>query len=97
MNDMLKDLKPCPNCGSTDLSDHYVYIACNKCLMCGPKENRGVNDAHSDYIDHKMAVENWNDLPRREEKNNEPIIDSEKVIQVDPLIIKEGTSKPRKR
>lgn len=30
-----KGLLPCPNCGCRDLSHHYVYIKCNKCLMCG--------------------------------------------------------------
>ena len=64
----MTDLKPCPNCKSTDLRDHYVYIACNKCYMCGPKENGGHHDAHSDYIDHQNAIENWNNLPRRNEK-----------------------------
>jgi hypothetical protein len=44
-----------------------------------------------------MAVENWNNLPRRENKNNELIIDPEKTIYIDPVIIREGTSKPRKK
>lgn len=57
-------LKPCPACKSTNLSDHYVYIQCNKCLMSGPKMNGGKNDDHSDYIDRENAIEAWNKLPR---------------------------------
>lgn len=63
--------KPCPYCKSTDLTDCYVYIKCNRCLMDGPKMNRGNNDAHADFRDHEMAIEAWNKLPRniiREER-----------------------------
>ena len=64
----MSDLKPCPNCGSTDLKDAYVYIRCNRCLMGGPKSNNGNNDDHADHMDHKWAIEKWNNLPRRDEK-----------------------------
>jgi len=62
-----KDLKPCPNCGSTDLKHKSVYIKCNKCLMEGPKTNGGSNDEHADHMDWKWAIQNWNDLPRFED------------------------------
>jgi hypothetical protein len=60
-----KGLLPCPNCGCLDLAHHYVYIKCNKCLMCGPKGNGGHNDAHADNIDYKNAIKDWNNLPRK--------------------------------
>jgi len=61
-------MKPCPNCGSTDLNDRYVYVECNVCLMTGPKQNNGRNDEHADEFDHKIAVRNWNELPRNKTK-----------------------------
>ena len=63
----LKDLKPCPNCGSTDLKHKNIYIRCNKCLMEGPKTNDGQNDQHADHMDWKWAIQNWNNLPRLED------------------------------
>ena len=60
----MENLKPCPNCKSRNLTDCYVYIKCNDCLMEGPKTNNGEKNAHADYIDHKKAVEYWNELPR---------------------------------
>ncbi len=57
-------LLPCPYCGSTNLSHHYVYIQCDDCLMCGPKSNNGQNDQHSDHWDYELAIERWNKLPR---------------------------------
>ncbi len=61
----MANLKPCPNCGSTNLEDHYVCIQCKKCLMIGPQMNGGNNDAHAEYIDHENAVKAWNNLPRK--------------------------------
>lgn len=63
------ELLPCPNCGSTNLRDAYVYIACKNCLMEGPKMNGGNNNDHADYIDHKGAIEYWNNLPRKKNKD----------------------------
>jgi len=60
-------LKECPNCGSEDLRNAYVYIQCNKCLMTGPQMNGGRIDAHCDHVDQKAAEEAWNDLPRKNE------------------------------
>jgi len=67
---MKENLKPCPYCGSTNLTDCYVYIRCDNCLMEGPKMNNGQNDAHADYMDNKNAITAWNKLPRnlREKK-----------------------------
>jgi len=61
----MADLKPCPNCKSTDLADCYVYIKCRTCKMTGPQMNDGNNDSHADYLDHENAVNAWNKLPRR--------------------------------
>ena len=58
-------MKPCPHCGSSEIVDHYVYMQCSKCLMCGPMMNRGLNDDHADYIDNEHAIEAWNSLPRK--------------------------------
>ena len=63
-NKMIK-LKNCPFCKSNEIKDYYVYIQCNNCLMTGPQENGGRNDAHSDYLDRERAIKNWNELPRR--------------------------------
>lgn len=63
----MKNLKPCPNYNSNDLTDCYVFIKCNNCLMEGPKTNGGKNNAHADYVDHENAIKYWNNLPR---KNN---------------------------
>lgn len=59
------NLKSCPNCGSEDLKDCYVYIKCNQCLMEGPKTNGGNYDDHADYIDRENAIKYWNSLPRK--------------------------------
>jgi len=64
----ISDLKPCPNCRSTELKHCYVYIRCTICLMEGPKSNGGHNDDHADHMDYKWAIESWNNLPRRDEK-----------------------------
>ena len=74
----MENLKPCPHCNSTDLEDCYIYIKCNKCLMNGPKMNDGYNDAHSGMIDHRMAIDAWNKLPRNlREKKLERILKNE--------------------
>jgi len=36
--------------------------------MGGPKSNNGQNDDHADHMDHKWAIDAWNNLPRRNEK-----------------------------
>ena len=59
-------IKPCPNCKSTNIKDCYVYIRCNTCLMCGPMLNGGLNTGYADHVDHKFAIEKWNNLPREE-------------------------------
>jgi len=64
----MEDLKPCPNCECKHIRDCYVYMKCENCLMDGPKMNKGNNDAHADHMDHKNAIEAWNNLPRRNEK-----------------------------
>jgi hypothetical protein len=64
-NTMLEELKPCPNCKSTNLKDHYIYICCLDCHMRGPASNGGMHDEHSDWVDHVRAHEYWNKLPRR--------------------------------
>ncbi len=61
---MLENLKPCPNCESTNLKDLYVYISCNDCLMDGPKSNGG-ELRYADYLDNEFAHTDWNKLPRR--------------------------------
>lgn len=61
----MENLKPCPNCGSTDLKSGGVYVQCNKCLMTGPQMNRGINDEHADYMDYQNAQKAWNNLPRK--------------------------------
>ena len=58
------DLRSCPNCKSTEIEDNYIYMQCMNCLMTGPQMNGGNNDDHADHIDHKRAIEAWNNLPR---------------------------------
>jgi hypothetical protein len=62
-----EELLPCPNCGTTNLKDCYIYIRCDNydCLMTGPKANGGTNNDHVDYMDHKWAIKKWNELPRK--------------------------------
>jgi hypothetical protein len=61
---MMNELKPCPNCGSTDLEDLHSYVMCNRCLMCGPKI-AGWDSCNSEFIDFGFARKFWNDLPRK--------------------------------
>ena len=56
----MNELKPCPFCGNTFLTDNYVYISCNKCKANGPKMNNGNNDDHADFIDNENAIKAWN-------------------------------------
>jgi hypothetical protein len=66
----LIDLKPCPNCGSALPKDCYVYIRCEHCGLKGPQFNGGNNDSHADHVDHANAIEAWNELPRRPNKED---------------------------
>lgn len=56
----MRELKPCPFCGSHNLEDCYVYIKCNSCLAEGSKMNKGNNDSHADFVDHENACIAWN-------------------------------------
>lgn len=56
----IKDLKPCPFCGSLDLEDCCIYVKCNQCLAEGPKMNEGRFDDHADWTDHENAIKAWN-------------------------------------
>lgn len=62
---MNEKLKPCPYCGSVHLTDCYVFIRCDTCLMEGPKMNNGRNDAHADHMDNKNAIAAWNKMHRK--------------------------------
>lgn len=55
--DIVKGLKPCPFCGSTDVGFEWVFppsVRCRKCWMSGP---------HFDT--EKDAADAWNEMPRR--------------------------------
>lgn len=60
MRDKVRDeLAACPFCGSTDIYDAYGFMVCNTCKATGPAMNNGNNDDHADFVDHKRAIEAW--------------------------------------
>ena len=56
----MKQIKPCPFCGSDDLSvpewSNKSYVQCGKCHAHGP-----------DGKDREEAIERWNAAPRKED------------------------------
>ena len=69
-NPAVEALKPCPFCGSTHLSDSYVYVRCDMCGANGPEMNGGRNDDHADWVDHERAIAAWN---RRAQAEQTPV------------------------
>lgn len=77
----MRDLKPCPFCGSEKLEIYETVVRCTQCGTDGPYYNKQAIDRGESYpIIHKSSVHGWNTRDCWIKVSDMPIPDNETVI-----------------